>query len=1007
MQASLYRIIFAAGLVCFLCGNIEAAGEGDSAFPTPTNSKDPRLVPTPPAEALAKITAPPGFKVSVFAAEPDVQNPIAMAFDERGRLWVAENYTYSEKGKWNTNFHDRILVFEDTQHTGHFDKRTVFWDGAERLSSVEVGFGGVWLLCSPNLLFIPVRDGELKPAGPPQVMLDGWNDTDMIHNIVNGLRWGPDGWLYGRQGISSTSFVGKPGTPASERIKVSCCIWRYHPTRHVFEVVCWGTTNPWGMDWNDVGQGFFVNTVIGHFWHAIPGAHFKRMWGDDFDPHVYDLIDQHADHYHWDHRLNWTQSRGPGNTSSDYGGGHAHDGLLFYQGDNWPEQYRNSVYMINLHGLRINNDYLTRTGSGYVAHHTNDFLFFNDDWFRGVDLITGPDGGVYVADYCDTGECHDADGVHRTSGRVYKITYGTPNAPIVANLDALTDDQLVQLQLARNDWYARQSRRLLQERAASGKDMHGAQASLHKMFNEQTDIPLKLRAMWALAACGGDLGPWLRMNLEAKDENIRVWAIKLLTDNPDFFEAADLKKKFVEMAAHDPSGLVRLTLASTLQRLPAAERGDLARALIAHTEDVDDHNLPLMYWYGIEPMFAAVPEKFLAMEWQTKIPVLQKFIARRITEEIEHQPALVSALLKGAAEKASAGQQSAILDGISLALQGWRKAPKPDSWDAAANVFLASPDKNLQSRATELGAIFGDNRAIKELRRVALDESASADQRRTALQTLVGNRPPGLLSVILSLLGDKAMARTAVQGLATFTDPNLAQQLIANYPHFQSDVRPDVIATLTSRVAFATKLLRAVADEKIPRRDISAFDARQIHQLGDAKLDALLVKEWGEVQTTSDEKLRQMAVWKAKLTPGVLKAANMQHGHQLFQKTCEVCHRLYGEGASIGPDLTGSGRTNMDYLLERLTNPSGVVSADYKMSVIEMKDDRVLSGIIAEQKERTITIQTASAKVVLPRDEIQSITASKLSMMPEGLIDNLSESDVRDLVAYVTTPSQP
>jgi putative heme-binding domain-containing protein len=307
----------------------------------------------------------------------------------------------------------------------------------------------------------------------------------------------------------------------------------------------------------------------------------------------------------------------------------------------------------------------------------------------------------------------------------------------------------------------------------------------------------------------------------------------------------------------------------------------------------------------------------------------------------------------------------------------------------------------------ELGAIFGDERAMKELRRVALDKNASADFRRTSLQTLIENRPTDLLQIIMSLLGDKTMARTAVQGLANFNDPNLAEQLIANYEHFRPDVRPDVIATLTSRVPFANALLQAVADNKIPRKDISAFDARQIHNLSDAKLDELLVKNWGEFQTSSAEKERQMASWKAKLTPDILKTANIQHGHQLFQKTCEVCHRLYGEGASIGPDLTGSGRTNMDYLLERLTNPSGVVSANYKMSVVEMKDDRVLSGIIGEQKERTLTIQTANAKVVLQRDEIQSITSSKLSMMPEGLLDNLSESDVRDLVGYVTTPSQP
>jgi putative membrane-bound dehydrogenase-like protein len=215
------------------------------------------------------------------------------------------------------------------------------------------------------MIFIPDRNGDDVPDAEPEVLLDGWAIDRIQHNIVNGLLWGPDGWLYGRHGILANSAVGKPGTPDSERTKLNCSIWRYHPTRRIFEVVAHGTTNPWGMDFDEHGEGFFINTVIGHLWHLIPGAHYKRMYGQDFNPRVYDFIDQHADHYHWDTGLKWTQSRDGKGLNDTLGGGHAHSGLMIYLGDNWPAKYRNSVFTVNLHGYRLNNDLLQREGSGY------------------------------------------------------------------------------------------------------------------------------------------------------------------------------------------------------------------------------------------------------------------------------------------------------------------------------------------------------------------------------------------------------------------------------------------------------------------------------------------------------------------------------------------------------------------------------------------------------------------------------------------------------------------
>src|SRR5688572_19478307 len=222
------------------------------------NSQDPKDVPLKPEEAVKRITLPEGFSVTLFAGEPAVRQPIAFAHDERGRIWVAECYSYRT---WAAEGKDRILILEDTDNDGRYDKRTVFWDQGNYLTGLLPGFGGVWVCCTPNFLFIPDRDGDDRPDGPPEVLLDGWS-TKGVHNVLNALTWGPDGWLYGCNGITAPSKVGKPGTPDEKRVEINCGIWRFHPTRREFEVVAHGTTNPWGLDFDEHGQGFFTNCVI-------------------------------------------------------------------------------------------------------------------------------------------------------------------------------------------------------------------------------------------------------------------------------------------------------------------------------------------------------------------------------------------------------------------------------------------------------------------------------------------------------------------------------------------------------------------------------------------------------------------------------------------------------------------------------------------------------------------------------------------------------------------------
>src|SRR3989442_4770840 len=204
-----------------------------SDFPAPYNSEPDKSRPMAAADAAAKMTLPPGFKATVFAAEPDVQNPIAMAWDARGRLWVAENYTYAERArKFDLDLRDRILIFEDQDGDGRFDTRKIFTDEVQMLTSIEVGNGGVWVLCPPQLLFIPDRNGDDVPDGAPEVVLDGFTvPPENYHNFANGLRFGPDGWLYGRCGASSAGEMGAPGTPPGQRTPLRATIWRYPPRR--------------------------------------------------------------------------------------------------------------------------------------------------------------------------------------------------------------------------------------------------------------------------------------------------------------------------------------------------------------------------------------------------------------------------------------------------------------------------------------------------------------------------------------------------------------------------------------------------------------------------------------------------------------------------------------------------------------------------------------------------------------------------------------------------------
>jgi len=911
--------------------------DADAEFPAIFNTEKTPGGPMPAAEVARTMELPPGFSCKVFAAEPDVQQPIAMAWDARGRLWVAECYTYAENpARWDTSLRDRIVIFEDTDNDGHFDKRTVFWDEGVRLTSIELGNGGVYALCAPNLIFIPDKNGDDKPDGAPEVLLDGFNFKTVGHNIVNGLRWGPDGWLYGRHGISDTSSIGAPGSAGKDRTRMNCGIFRYHPGTRKFEVVLNGGTNSWGHDWDANGELFWINTVIGHLFHGIPGAYYDRMFGTHLNPHVYETIAQTADHYHFDQgKEKWADiKKGMSSKTDELGGGHAHVGCMIYNGGSWPKEYAGRLLTCNLHGNRINTDILQREGNGFVAKHGADFMKSKDKWFRGIELSTGPDGSVFVIDWSDAGECHDSDGVHRTSGRIYKIVYGKDEPARTFDLSKMDDTALAKEAAAHpgNNWWPRMIARVRADRGAQ---------------------PLE----------------------------------------PKLPQLAD---------ANSSDSLVRLHTASAMQRLPLDARFPFAIALAAHAEDANDRQQPLMIWYGIEPAIAAHPEQAIALAMSSKIPTVRRLVTRRLTEEIERTPAPVDALLAAALKSGNADTREDIVRGMGGALKGFRQVAKPAHWDDFVKALGAQQPDIVRN----VSLVFGSGRALEEIIALIKDGHGDANARLSAFDSLMRNAKPEHFAIARSMISDKVLGTAARLGLAKFSDGDVPKSLLTNWSDRSQEWRAANVTTLASRAAWAKELLTFAEKNPAVRGDITPIHARQIRSLGDEAVNKQLTKVWGELHDTPEAKKQEIAKWRSLLTAAALAQGDASKGRALFTTVCAACHKMYGDGAAIAPELTGSDRRNLDYLLENIVDPSAVVPADYRIAIVKLKDGRTLSGVIPEQNDRTVTVQTPAERVSFLRSDIAEMQQLSQSFMPEGLLTALGEENVKHLIAYLMSSGQ-
>ncbi|HEY0548963.1 MAG TPA: PVC-type heme-binding CxxCH protein, partial [Verrucomicrobiae bacterium] len=802
------RLCAAAVLLSVAAGSFAATGDyqpprGNYDFPIYTNrppgkqitaNQVPATTPAlSPEETRKLIQVPPGFEVRLFAAEPMVVNPVAMTWDERGRLWVVELYEYPKGAPKGEKGRDRIKILEDTDADGVADKVTVFADGYSLATGIALGNGGVYLGQAPHLYFLEDTNGDDK-MDKETILKTGFGMEDR-HELLNGFAWGPDGWLYMTHGVFTHSKVRDPQTddaghdPDGFGVQMDAALARFHPVTKKFEVFADGTSNPWGVDWNERGDAFVSACVIQHLFHMAPGGQYNRQGGTWANPYGYvgDLASKGLPAI-----VDFRHYRA------------AHAGLCVYQGDQYPAGWRGLVMLGNIHQSALNCDRLTPVGATYQAEaeHTllgpageairkksgetiakgedwkhvgpGNFLVSRDPWFRPVATHTGPDGAMWVMDWYDKYPCYqnaqaDPEGVDRVYGRIWRVVWvgDQPGKPVPSrpskemDLTKLSATELVKLLESSNSWQRRQANRMLAEKfnATGGytPEKTNVKRELERLLQPAQKPETRIAALWTLSTANHLDGDTLNKIANDRDPALRGWAARLTGQrlrsyyNSPIRQAAAFPDRLLNLAGDsDPS--VRAATAAAVRQifsdaLTVNTRSEgaiseetektLFQNLFQNASVAGDFYYQHIVWMAMEPRVAANPQPFfplLAANENSVSAYCTRRVMRRICDlsdaaaRAQHLDTAMQWLADNAAKTQLA---SAALDGL---IEAMKSKGTPPSINLTPIFAKLTANPALAEKARRLATLFGDTSASKTLIAKINDTKSSLDERLKGIQ---------------------------------------------------------------------------------------------------------------------------------------------------------------------------------------------------------------------------------------------------------------------------------
>ncbi len=938
-----------------------------------------------PQEALKRMTVPPGFHVELVASEPDIVNPVAMTFDESGRIWISESLEYPRREPGPGR--DRVKVLEDTDNDGAADKFTVFADGLNIPSGIAVGGGGVWVANSPDILLLKDTDGD-GSADSREVVVTGFGRDD-THELPNSLTWGPDGWLYGLNGVFNASRVEHQGKVH----EFTCALFRIHPRTREFELFAEGTSNPWGVAFDGEGSAFVSACVIDHLWHLVQTGYYHRQ-GGPYPPHTW-KIESIVTHKH--------QKA-------------AYCGIHYFDSEEYPRQYRDKLYMGNIHGNCVNCDSLSRNGSTYSGTGEPDFLSANDSWFMPVVQKTGPDGCLYILDWYDRYHCYqdanrDPQGIDRGKGRLYRVRYGDGPRPTPLRLGELPSERLVDFLGDANVYVRDQAQRLLWERAepAIGDKLAGL------VFDDTRPTKQRMHALWALLGSGPLEADFHERLLQDDDASFRAWGVRAAGNHR---KLTDRVRQAVAELADDPSPDVRLQVAIAARKVEGLD--PLAVLVAVGRSSSDDPLIPHIVWQNLLPLLDHRGEALLAQLSAADAEPMGEIIARafdRMLDDPSRYAHHLGDFLAGLASGSPAADElvATCLASLRTRVQNHEVPDGQLPVVKAAFAWLknkgrSTNDAALAWEATLLSASLGDEDGRASARTELSRPGADVQRRRQAAEALVASQDPQLLVALAAVFnGDHEDPTFQGELLATLgrnESPQVADLVLGVYHNFPPEFKPQAIELLTGRAAWSRKLLAAIADNRLPPEALNLNQVRKLLATGDAEIASAVQATWGTLRTERDHRREQVIFEMRNLLRR--HSGDPLAGRAVFRKVCGQCHKLFGEGQEVGPDITANGRNSMTQLLSNVFDPSLVIGAAYQARTVVTADGRVLTGLLAEDSDQRIVLKVQGGKLeTVARADVDELAISPLSLMPEDLEKQLKPQEMADLFALLTLDRPP
>ena len=955
-------------------------------------------------EAVKLFKIPADLALDLVLSEPKVTQPVFITFDPQGRLWVVQynQYPYPEGLKVTSMDHhtrakfdkeplpppsnakgaDKITMFEDTDQDGTFDKSTDVITGLNLITSVAFGRGQIWVLNPPYLLAYPDNDNDGMPDGPPVVHLKGFGLED-THAVANNLRFGPDGWLYGAQG---STCIANISSDVTKNVSFNGqAIWRYHPETKLFEIFAEGGGNTFDVEIDDKGRLYSGDNGNSRGQYYKQGGYYVKNPGKH---------GAYTNPYTFGHLANM-ELQGDETRFT-----HA---FIRYQGNALPQRYNDHMIAINPLNSYVQLTRFEPNGSTFKTIDEEKIMSTKDRWFRPVDIASGPDGYIYIADWYDSRISHidPRDTWDKNSGRIYRLRAAerNPDGATKFNLYKKSDSELMALLSDKNIWFRQQALQIL----ADSKNFN-LMPELLKMLTG-TDAQQSLEALWAIHIKGGFNDDVAKASLMHNDPFVRMWGVRLIGDSKKVSTA--IADEIVKLSLNEMHPEVRSQLAATAKRLHNITSVGIMRNLL-NNDDSNDPDLPLQIWWAIESVAESQRDDVVKIFEDKKIwgnPVVSKTILTRLVQRYiiaggEQNDASCARLFKLAP---SENHAAILFNGLQEGLRGRDIAELSPVLTAALKPYK----KLFREQALSLDLRSGKKQAVKKVLEIISDQNASLPERLTYIRIFSEINQPEAIAVLLQLVessSSSAIKQAALHALQNYDNDAIGTRVVGAYPDKLRDdyvVRESAMALFSSRPEWANQMLNAITKtHSIDASDVPEHTVWQLRSLSDKNITAQTHKLWPDIrQATAEEKNNTIKSVKQIVQSG---AGDLQNGRPLFIAKCGTCHKLFNEGRTIAPDLTGYDRKNLTDLLNNIVDPSAYIREGYSSWQVITVDGRTVIGTLKAKNGKSLTIQPFTGETVtISTNRVKTLEPMEASIMPERLLNGLNEKQVKDLFSYL------